>query len=412
MHWNYQRNPIDWSVLNWLKAILVSTLSSRDASLATSEVTMLREVLAVIAEDYPEHRDYANYLLAQLPWSGTLWIPTGRDVLRAQHQGLEHQVRQAYQDAHQLWWEVYHFLMKFEERPAGKLLLARPTRHVDLAHLEQQVKDGNEFAVPDYIWTHLNKTGQPPNMYFPNIIYFCETHQIGMNPGWMLRYGNAKVDCQTARDHHMIHARPHQPSGMFFPNLQLPCRIIPQVTGLDDWLSSMTFKNNLFALKKREFSQPTTAKKLLQRFFDLHRQEPAYLLLPQQVEDYFRNFLREPMEVIAELNIVPRQAQYYLKIPISWVEIVQLTNLRDDLVQHSPLTQYFSYTYNKNSIGYLPENHHPRTILSFGALYKSSRGNYESSALTQGVVLRDEDNVFRSGPHKVTKATCEAVTFG
>lgn len=401
----WRSNPINWTNLNWVKNALVMIVSNQTEALSLGEIDLTQELLTTIAADYPEYKEQAYALMQRLPTAPTkLWLPGN-----SRYAPLESHIRHAKQAEHQTWWDLYYFLSRFEERPAGQIVMAPRPKNRDLAYLEDQVKSGNMLAVPDYIEAHLDKMGLPPKLYIQHVTYWCDTHKkviIPANPyPNFSTYGACPQTIWTEGN----------PWGKEVP-LNRPCRISARLNGLEDWVSSLTFKNNLFAFKKEKFPQPTSVKIFLAAFFQAHQNNPAYLMFKKDVENYFRNTLAVAVEVIAELNIAPRPPQYPTQA-ITWQELVKLTNLRVDLIKEIPNSWYPADPLFDRDMGYLFENHHPLTILSFSHVksqkLNSGRTYYETWLPRHGIMM-DNDHYYNAWANTYSKqrATVRFGTFG
>lgn len=372
----WQSNPINWTNLAWLKTAIVGALSQQKATLSYAELEMLREALTAIADDHSEHRDYAMGLLHQLPTgSGLILAPS------QSNRSLDFQLQRILQEEQRLWWEVYYFLAKFEETPRGRIITARPPQSHKLADLAQQVQDGNAFAIPDYIWTHLQKTGIPPNLYFPHIHYYCSTHQRHVYPGGG-GYTHAYRECPKTIEKKVVDQAGYT-RHVNWPS-DARCNFTPELYGLDNLISDMRTPNNLFATKKNVMPQPTSTSAFLSKFFQLHQKDPAYLLFPQEVEDYFRKDLADPVEVIAAMNVLPPIPRYPI-VPISWDELIKQTNLNLSLITFT-MGPYGS-EFNRNHVSFMLENFYPLTILYFSGASKDRYGHYDVTNIKHGITI-------------------------
>lgn len=381
-------NPINWPNLRWLKASLQNVITGYQETLGPSEATMLMETLHEIAEDYPEHASYAGYLASQLPMqSNLLWIPRSGSSFQGRVFDAEYQ--RVHEQEKRIWWEVSNFLGQFtEHRPTGSIIetvSSFTSLQDDFDRLKRQVEEGNAAALPAY----LRLTGLPPDVTYPGICYFCDTHNQRLHYG---SYANMQCPKTIWRSGEELGTK----FGKYIPS-SANCRIRMELTPnfARNLINDMKDRNNLFALKKREFPGPTTPRALLDRLLATHKQEPAFILFRNEIENFYKGYLSKAMQVIAELNIAPTVPKYPL-VPITWTDIVYLTNLRVDLIDNIPdFTQRWNNNNYSRRLGYLHENAFPITIVGFTILgvnkprSPSSPPHYWLSNRRQGITIDD-----------------------
>jgi len=243
----------------------------------------------------------------------------------------------------------------------------RRNSDVLLRQLERRIQQGDNTAVPPYIYEHLRTFSQPPQMKWPYIQYRCHTHQKTLQS----RAAYSPNECPKT-----IYRTPEgEPWGREYP-LDEPCDIEPVMGHIDDWVNWIKHENNLFAFKKNHYPDPTSREELLSEFYAANSHRPSWMMFSDVIRDYFEGFLGKATQIIAELNILPRVPDYPLQA-ISWDELVELTNLRTDLVNNIGRGQRQGWMsrpgYNRN-LGFLSENASPLTIIRMGTLRQ--RGEY------------------------------------
>jgi len=248
---------------------------------------------------------------------------------------------------------------------------------ITLRQLERKVMQGDNSAVPSYIREYLRTHGQPPETKWDQVWFYCNTHQRPLQRRWQHTPNDCPKTIWTGENAY----------GGYAP-LDLPCDIEVQLGDLRNWVNWIPEKNNLFAFKKNNFPEPTSREEFLSAFYEAHSHQPAWMMFSDQIRNYFEGFLGKATRMIAELRIVPMGPKWPL-VAISWDEVVELTNLRVDLIDALPNFSA-SYRFNRN-LGFLNENASPWTILRLGGL---SRGETTGSAWlwyrtrnTQGIII-------------------------
>ena len=223
--------------------------------------------------------------------------------------------------------------------------------------IEKVMKSGDYSPLPYFVKIHTDLFKKAPDLkkgrgILDRICFRCATHGQTL---YTFQYDPQMCPKETWDRYEKIYKKN-----------SLECHIKAYLMSYNWYLNDAMNKNNLFALKKREFKDSTSSEELMNRFYELQKNDPGYIIFPGQIHHYFDVRLSKAVQIIAELNMISSDEI------VSWEEFAEKVNLRTDLIEGRPALKDI---FLKLNASYCVENHFPISLLYANILYKRHKGS-------------------------------------
>lgn len=234
-----------------------------------------------------------------------------------------------------------------------------------LRQLERQLQT-DISVLPAYIHYYLKVYNTPPPERYPLVHYRCVAHDQLLHA-----YAHPRMECPGT----YIASAQRRPGDQVYSYEGRPCHFSVELGDISRWIGDAQDPNNLFRLKKTRFPDPSDPEEFYSAFAAGYADHPAALLFPAAVHDFYGRYMWNIITIIAELRIPPPMPNWPL-VPITTEEMIEITNLRTDLIEGSPswCTPSAPDCLNKN-MGFLPENAWPLRILGATILGRDRLGS-------------------------------------